>query len=243
MTLSYIQAIVIGLLQGVSELFPVSSLGHSVLIPALLGWHNLVNGQSAGESFYLAFVVGLHVATAGALILYFWRDWVAIARGFIHSLKTRSIETADERIAWLLVVATVPVGLTGLLFEHTFRTLFAKPLAAAVFLRSLKATLQGCWWTNRRERSCSSSAVGGTESSPACCWGPSASTASLAPTVRSWCCATRCRGNPSRCPGCCRSCGPADYKEVRPCEEQPRSSPDVRISGNDQRLTTVFYTN
>ena len=151
MTLSYIQAIVIGLLQGVSELFPVSSLGHSVLIPALLGWHNLVNGQSAGESFYLAFVVGLHVATAGALILYFWRDWVAIARGFFHSLKTRSIETADERIAWLLVVATIPVGLTGFLFEHTFRTLFAKPLAAAVFLMINGLILAGAELLRRRQ--------------------------------------------------------------------------------------------
>lgn len=151
MTLSYVQAIVIGLLQGVSELFPVSSLGHSVLIPALLGWHNLVNGQSAGESFYLAFVVGLHVATAGALILYFWRDWVAIARGFFHSLKTRSIETADERIAWLLVVATIPVGLTGFLFEHTFRTLFAKPSVAAVFLMINGLILAGAELLRRRQ--------------------------------------------------------------------------------------------
>ena len=151
MTLSYIQAIVIGLLQGVSELFPVSSLGHSVLIPALLGWHNLVNGQSAGESFYLAFVVGLHVATAGALILYFWKDWVAIARGFFHTLRTRSIETADERIAWLLVVATIPVGLTGFLFEHTFRTLFAKPLAAAVFLTINGLILAGAELLRRRQ--------------------------------------------------------------------------------------------
>ena len=151
MTLSYIQAIVIGLLQGVSELFPVSSLGHSVLIPALLGWHNLVNGQSTGESFYLAFVVGLHVATAGALVLYFWRDWVAIARGFFRSLKTRSIETADERIAWLLIVATIPVGLTGFLFEHTFRTIFAKPLAAAVFLMINGLILAGAELLRRRQ--------------------------------------------------------------------------------------------
>ena len=156
MTLSYIQAIVIGLLQGVSELFPVSSLGHSVLIPALLGWHNLVHGQSAGESFYLAFVVGLHVATAGALILYFWRDWVAIARGFFHSLRTRSIETADERLAWLLALATIPVGLTGFLFEHTFRTLFAKPSVAAVFLMINGLILAGAELLRRRQAGASS---------------------------------------------------------------------------------------
>ena len=119
--------------------------------PRLAGWHNLVNGQSARESFYLAFVVGLHVATAVALILYFWRDWVAIARGFFHSLKTRSIETADERIAWLLVVASIPVGLTGYLFEHTFRTLFAKPLAAAVFLMINGLILAGAELLRRRQ--------------------------------------------------------------------------------------------
>ncbi len=167
MTLSYIQAIVIGLLQGVSELFPVSSLGHSVLIPALLGWHNLVNGQSAGESFYLAFVVGLHVATAGALILYFWRDWVAIARGFLHTLRTRSIESADERIAWLLIVGTIPVGLTGFLFEHTFRTLFAKPSVAAVFLMINGLILAGAELLRRRQaRTDSGSAPDAAASDP-----------------------------------------------------------------------------
>jgi undecaprenyl-diphosphatase len=155
---SYLQAIVIGLLQGVSELFPVSSLGHSVLVPALLGWHNLVNGQSAGESFYLAFIVGLHVATAGALILYFWRDWVAIIRGLFHSLRTRSIETADERIAWLLIIATIPVGLTGFLFEHSFRTLFAKPEAAAVFLTVNGLILAGAELLRRRQAATAASA-------------------------------------------------------------------------------------
>src|ERR1039458_5818144 len=80
--LTFFQAIVVGIIQGVSELFPVSSLGHSVLLPALFGWHNLVTDQSQGESFYLAFVVGLHVATALALIAFFWRDWVRIIGGF-----------------------------------------------------------------------------------------------------------------------------------------------------------------
>src|SRR5215831_12583064 len=132
--LSYFQAIVIGLLQGVTELFPISSLGHSVLIPAWLGWDHLVSAQSADESFYLAFVVALHVATAIALFIYFRRDWVAIIRGFFHTLRTRRLETPDERLAWLLIVATIPAGLTGLEIEHALRTLFAKPLAAAIFL-------------------------------------------------------------------------------------------------------------
>jgi len=132
--LSYFQAIVIGLLQGVTELFPISSLGHSVLIPAWLGWDHLVTAQSANESFYLAFVVALHVATAVALFIYFRRDWLAIIRGFLRTLRTRRLETADERLAWLLIVATIPAGLTGLALEHALRTLFAKPLSAAIFL-------------------------------------------------------------------------------------------------------------
>jgi undecaprenyl-diphosphatase len=132
--LSYFQAIVIGLLQGVSELFPVSSLGHSVLVPALFGWHNLVGAESANESFYLAFLVGLHVATAIALVVYFRRDWIRIVGGMLRSLRSRRLDDPDARVGWLLVVATIPVGVTGLLFEHPLRTLFAKPLAAGVFL-------------------------------------------------------------------------------------------------------------
>ena len=132
--MTYFQAIVIGALQGISELFPVSSLGHSVLLPAFFGWDNVVTSQSASESSFLAFIVGLHVATAIALLIYFRADWARIIRGFFRTLKTRRAETTDERMAWLLVVGTIPVGLTGLLLEHPLRTLFAKPLAAACFL-------------------------------------------------------------------------------------------------------------
>src|SRR5262252_3684654 len=132
--ISYFQAIVIGLLQGVTELFPISSLGHSVLIPSWLGWDHIVTAQSAKESFYLAFVVALHVATAIALLIYFREDWIRIIRGFFRTLRTRHLETPDERMAWPLIVATIPAGLMGLLLEHTLRTVFAKPLAAAIFL-------------------------------------------------------------------------------------------------------------
>jgi undecaprenyl-diphosphatase len=131
---SYFQAIVIGLLQGVTELFPVSSLGHSVLLAGWLGWDRLLTGQSADESFYLAFLVGLHVATAIALIVFFARDWADIMRGLVTSVRTRRIDTPHQRMAWMLIIATIPVGLFGLAFEHSLRTLFAKPLAAAIFL-------------------------------------------------------------------------------------------------------------
>ncbi len=137
--LSYLQAVVIGAVQGVTELFPVSSLGHSVLVPALLGgsWEHLVTETSTADSEaspYLAFVVALHVATAVALLVFYRRDWLRIIGAFIRTLRTRRVETSTERLAWLIVVATIPVGITGLALEHTFRTLFAKPLFAAVFL-------------------------------------------------------------------------------------------------------------
>jgi undecaprenyl-diphosphatase len=132
--LTWFQATVVGLLQGVTELFPLSSLGHSVLLPAILGWHNVVSSESASESFYLAFIVGLHVATALALLVYFWRDWVRIIGAGFGSLARRKVETADERLFWLLVVVTIPAGVLGLALEHVLRTQFAKPTAAAVFL-------------------------------------------------------------------------------------------------------------
>ncbi len=137
--LSYLQSVTIGLLQGVTELFPVSSLGHSVLVPAWIGgsWAHLVSEGGATNSegsSYLAFIVALHVATAVALLVFYRRDWVAIIGGFITVLRTRRVETSTQRLAVLGVVATIPVGITGLLLEHPLRTLFAKPLAAAVFL-------------------------------------------------------------------------------------------------------------
>jgi undecaprenyl-diphosphatase len=134
--LSFLQAITIGLLQGVTELFPVSSLGHSVLVPALIGgsWHALVTDQAGGKSPYLAFIVGLHVATALALLCFFWRDWVRIIGGFVSSIRHRRVETVYERMSWLIVVATIPAGIIGLALEHALRDVFAKPEAAAVLL-------------------------------------------------------------------------------------------------------------
>src|SRR4051794_14132276 len=143
--MSYLQAIVIALVQGVTELFPVSSLGHSVLVPAWIGgsWQTLVTQSSTSSSetsFYLAYIVALHCATALALLWFFRADWVRIIAGFFRTLRptlrARRIVAgdSDERLAWLVVLATIPVGITGLAFEHTFRTVFAKPEAAAAFL-------------------------------------------------------------------------------------------------------------
>ena len=133
--MTYLEAMVVGLIQGVTELFPVSSLGHNVLIPALIGgsWATDLNVASP-ESPYLAFIVGMHVATAIALFIYFWRDWIRIIKGFFTSIRHLRAETTDQKLAWMVVLATIPVGLVGLVFEHEFRLLFAKPIRAAIFL-------------------------------------------------------------------------------------------------------------
>jgi undecaprenyl-diphosphatase len=143
--ITYFQSIVMGLVQGVTELFPVSSLGQAVILPTVLGWDNVAKSQSQPESFFLAFLVGLHVATATALLIYFWDEWKGIIAGFFRTLgeaaRQRSapwgasaVRTPDERMAWLLVVATIPAGLTGVAFEHILRVTFAKPMFAAIFL-------------------------------------------------------------------------------------------------------------
>ena len=134
-SISWVEAGVIGLVQGVSELFPVSSLGHSVLIPALVGgsWARDLS-VSAPESPYLAFIVGLHVATAIALLVFFRRDWVRIIGGILTSIRDRRVETADQRLGWMLVLGTIPVGLVGLLLEHPIRTALGRPVPAAIFL-------------------------------------------------------------------------------------------------------------
>jgi undecaprenyl-diphosphatase len=133
--MTYLEASVVGLIQGVTELFPVSSLGHNVLIPGLIGgsWGADLNVSKA-ESPYLAFIVGLHVATAIGMLVYFWRDWVRIIRGFFTSIRYREITTVDQKMAWMIILATIPVGLVGLKFEHVFRTIFGEPIRAAIFL-------------------------------------------------------------------------------------------------------------
>jgi undecaprenyl-diphosphatase len=143
--ITYPEAIVVGLIQGVTELFPVSSLGHNVLIPALVGgrWAQDLS-VSAPESPYLAFIVGMHVATALAMIIFFWRDWLRIVAGFFGSIAhvispapgTRrwQPQTVEQRLAWMIILATIPVGIAGLALEHDFRVYFAKPILTAVFL-------------------------------------------------------------------------------------------------------------
>lgn len=149
--MTYVQAVVIALVQGVTEMFPISSLGHSVLVPAWIGgsWQTLVTQSDqadSGSSFYLAYIVALHCASALALLWFFRADWIRIIRGFFRSLPASvrasrqqgglrlAVQDKDERLAWMIIFATIPVGIVGVALEHVFRTLFATPLAAAVLL-------------------------------------------------------------------------------------------------------------
>lgn len=129
--LSYLQAIILGALQGITELFPISSLGHSVVFPQLFGWQ--IHQQ---DEFFLVFLVATHFATALVLLGFFRRDWFRIAKGIIRSIRVREIKATDTdaKLAWLLIVATVPAGILGLLFEQKIKTLLATPSLVALFL-------------------------------------------------------------------------------------------------------------
>lgn len=134
--LTYFQAIIFGVLQGTTELFPISSLGHSVVLPKLLGWNIDQNAP-----FFLTFLVATHTATALVLFVYFFKDWKRIITGIFRSLKEREIKEsdADARLGWLLVVATIPAGILGILFEKTFAALFSNPqlVAGVLFLNGI----------------------------------------------------------------------------------------------------------
>jgi undecaprenyl-diphosphatase len=134
-TVTYVEAIVIGALQGVSELFPVSSLGHSVLLPALVGgrWATDLNITAVGSP-YLAVLVAMHVATALGMLVYFRRDWIRLIRGLVSSLWTRRADQPEQRLALLLVLATIPVGLVGLALASLVQTVLGKPIPSAIFL-------------------------------------------------------------------------------------------------------------
>jgi undecaprenyl-diphosphatase len=129
--ISYFQAVILGLTQGIAEPFPISSLGHGVVLPRLAGWHIHQN-----DKFFLTFLIATHLATALVLLALFIKDWVLIAKGLWRSLQMREIAADDTyaRLGWLLVAATIPVGIIGLLLQDPLRKLFASPQTAAAFL-------------------------------------------------------------------------------------------------------------
>jgi undecaprenyl-diphosphatase len=137
----------LAVLQGVSELFPVSSLGHTVLLPALLRW----NVDEGSESF-LAFVVVLHLGTALALIVFYRADWIAIVRALVASVvRGRLSDDPDERTAWLLVAGTIPVGVLGVLLESSVKKLFASPVPVSLFLFANGFLMLLGEWLRRRQ--------------------------------------------------------------------------------------------
>ena len=145
--ITYPQAILLGLLQGVSELFPVSSLGHSVILPSLLGWNIHQN-----DKYFLTFLVATHLATAIVLFIFFWRDWMRIFKGLGRSLRDREIsdDDPDARLGWLLVVGTIPAGILGLMLQDALRKVFASPTSAAIFLMLNGVLLYGAELLRRR---------------------------------------------------------------------------------------------
>ena len=129
--ITYPRAIILGLIQGVTELFPISSLGHAVILPRLLGWDIHQN-----DKYFLTFLVATHLATALVLLGFFWHDWVRIVKGLGRSLRDRGIgpDDTDAKLGWLLVVGTIPAGILGLLLQDKLRSVFASSNSAALFI-------------------------------------------------------------------------------------------------------------
>jgi undecaprenyl-diphosphatase len=119
MNLTIWQIIFLALLQGIAELFPISSLGHTVIIPGLLGWGNLINDTNCGgQSCFLPIIVALHLGTSIALVIYFWRDWAQIFLTLVKNIKEGEVRTGtDDWISWLIIIGIIPPGILGLLLE------------------------------------------------------------------------------------------------------------------------------
>ena len=143
--LSYFQSIVTGILQGFSELFPISSLGHSVLVPAWIGgsWERFLSNETSGESPYLLMIIALHVASSLTLIWFFRERWIALIKAFFTSLTKRSGFNPSERLIWKVLLATIPVGVLGILFQDQVGDLFSDPFAVGAFLFLNGALLAG----------------------------------------------------------------------------------------------------
>jgi undecaprenyl-diphosphatase len=158
--ISPLQAIILGLLQGVTELFPISSLGHSIILPGLLGWH-----LDSNATDFVRFLVATHLATALVLFFIYWKDWVRIIKGLFRSLAAREIPAADTdaKLGWLLVVGTIPVGILGLLFEKQAKQFFTSPRQAALFLVVNGAMLFGAELLRRRRGAQPETLVGADE--------------------------------------------------------------------------------
>ncbi|GCF07450.1 undecaprenyl-diphosphate phosphatase [Dictyobacter arantiisoli] len=131
-----IQTLVLALLQGVTELFPISSLGHTVILPDLIGWGDLTGGTACGgKSCFLPVVVALHLGTSIALIIYFWRDWLQVIRTLLTTARTRKVSKGtNEWVSWMIIIGTLPAGILGVLLKSKLEALFSSPLLVSAFL-------------------------------------------------------------------------------------------------------------
>ncbi|GAC1377802.1 MAG: undecaprenyl-diphosphate phosphatase [Ktedonobacteraceae bacterium] len=131
-----IQTIFLALLQGVTELFPISSLGHTVIFPGLFGWGNLVEGTACGgKSCFLPLIVALHLGTSIALLIYFWRDWLQVAVTMVNTVKQGKVRRGTEEwISWLIIIGCIPAGLLGVLLKNKLEGLFGSPIVVAAVL-------------------------------------------------------------------------------------------------------------
>ena len=147
--ISYAQAIILGLVQGITELFPVSSLGHSIILPALLGWNFNQNAN-----YFLTFLVATHFATALVLFVFYFADWKLVIAGIFRSLREREIRPSDSyaKLGWLLIVGTIPAGIFGVLFQEQLQNLFISPISVSTFLIFNGVMLFGAELLRRRAK-------------------------------------------------------------------------------------------
>lgn len=133
---SYFQSILTGVLQGFSELFPISSLGHSVLVPAWIGgsWREFLTNETSGESPYLLMIIALHLASSLTLIWFFRNRWLLLIKAFFTSIQKRRNFDGSEQLIWKIILATIPVGVLGILFQDQVGELFSDPYAVGGFL-------------------------------------------------------------------------------------------------------------
>ena len=130
------QIIFLALLQGVTELFPISSLGHTVILPGLFHWQNITTDTACGgDSCFLPIITALHLGTCVALLIYFWRDWLQVAKTLVMSIKEGEVRrNSEEWVSWLIIIGTIPAAVLGVFLEKKLKTLFASPLLIATFL-------------------------------------------------------------------------------------------------------------